>query len=51
MMNRDIRIAFVCVITALMFTVTIPAAKAADSHQVELVLRVPKELPTVINLH
>ena len=36
MMNRDIRIAFVCVITALMFTVTIPAAKAADSHQVEL---------------
>jgi acetyl esterase/lipase len=36
MMNRDIRIVFVCLITALMFNVTIPAAKAADSHQVEL---------------
>jgi acetyl esterase/lipase len=35
-MNRDIRIAFVCVITVLMSTVTVPAAKAADSHQVEL---------------
>jgi acetyl esterase/lipase len=36
MMNRDIRIAFVCVITAMLFIVTVPAAKAADSHQVEL---------------
>jgi acetyl esterase/lipase len=35
-MNRDIRIAFVCVITALMFTVPVSVAKAADSHQVEL---------------
>lgn len=35
-MNRDIRIAFVCVISALMFAVTTPAATAADSHQVEL---------------
>jgi acetyl esterase/lipase len=36
LMNRDIRIAFVCVITALLSTVTIPAARAADSHKVEL---------------
>jgi acetyl esterase/lipase len=36
MMNRDIRIAFVCLVTALMFIVAIPAAKAADSHKVEL---------------
>jgi acetyl esterase/lipase len=35
-MNRDIRIAFVCVITALMFTVPVSVAKAAESHQVEL---------------
>jgi acetyl esterase/lipase len=35
-MNRDIKIAFVCVITALMFTVPVSVAKAADSHQVEL---------------
>jgi acetyl esterase/lipase len=35
-MTRDIRVAFVCVIIALTFAVTVPAAKAADSHQVEL---------------
>jgi acetyl esterase/lipase len=35
-MNRDIRIAFVCVITALMFTLPVSVTEAADSHQVEL---------------
>lgn len=35
-MNRDIKIAFACAITSMLFIVTIPAAKAADSHQVEL---------------
>jgi acetyl esterase/lipase len=35
-MSRDIRIAFVCVIIAIMFIVTVPAGKAADSHEVEL---------------
>ena len=35
-MNRDIRIAFVCVITTLIFTVPVSVTKAVDSHQVEL---------------
>ena len=35
-MNRDIRIAFVCIITAMTFAVTVPAGQAATPHKVEL---------------
>jgi len=35
-MNRDIRIVFICIITAITFAVTIPVAQAATSHEVEL---------------
>ena len=35
-MNRDIRIAFVCIITLMIFAVTVPAVQAATSHKVEL---------------
>ena len=35
-MNRGIRIAFVCVFTAMIFVVAVPAGKAATSHEVVL---------------
>ena len=35
-MNRDIKIAFVCLITVMIFAVTVPAGQAATSHEVEL---------------
>ena len=35
-MNRDIRITFVCIITLMIFAVTVPAGQAATSHEVML---------------
>lgn len=35
-MNRDIRIAFVCTITLMIFAVTVPVGQAATSHEVVL---------------